>query len=92
MEVKINKEIRNYTESIVFGLSFRQCIYSAIACIVAIMVYFTFIDELGMEVTSWICIIGALPFAALGFITYQEMNAEKLVSVIIRSFFLSAQD
>ncbi len=92
MEVKINKEIRNYTESIVFGLSFRQCIYSAIACIVAIMVYFTFIDELGMEVTSWICIIGALPFAALGFITYQEMNAEKLVSVIIRSFFLSAQE
>lgn len=32
--------------------------------------------------------LGAVPFAALGFVTYQEMNAEKIVSVAIRSFFL----
>ncbi len=28
MEVKVNKEIRNYTESIYFGLSLRQFIFS----------------------------------------------------------------
>ncbi|MDE6902800.1 MAG: PrgI family protein, partial [Lachnospiraceae bacterium] len=28
MEVKINKEIRNYTESMFFGLSMRQFIFS----------------------------------------------------------------
>ena len=27
MEVKINREIRNYTESMFFGLSLRQCIF-----------------------------------------------------------------
>ncbi|MFR1293961.1 MAG: PrgI family mobile element protein [Coprobacillus cateniformis] len=27
MEVKVNKEIRNYTESIYFGLSLRQFIF-----------------------------------------------------------------
>ena len=26
MEIKINKEIRNYTESMFFGLNARQCI------------------------------------------------------------------
>ena len=32
MEVKINKEIRNYTESMFFGLSMRQFIFSVLAC------------------------------------------------------------
>ena len=31
MEVKINREIRNYTESMFFGLSLRQFIFSVLA-------------------------------------------------------------
>ncbi len=27
MEIEINKEIRNYNESIFFGLTMRQCIF-----------------------------------------------------------------
>lgn len=91
MEVKINKEIRNYTESIVFGLSLRQCVYSIIACIMAVVIYFVFINRVGLEITSWLCMLGAFPFAALGFVTYQGMNAEKLMSVALRSFLLSSQ-
>ena len=34
MEVKINKEIRNYTESMFFGLSMRQFLFSVLACII----------------------------------------------------------
>ena len=34
MEVKINREIRNYTESMFFGLSMRQFIFSVLACII----------------------------------------------------------
>ena len=40
MEVKINREIRNYTESIFFGLSLRQFIFSIFACGVAVLLYF----------------------------------------------------
>ena len=36
MEVKINKEIRNYTESMFFGLSMRQFLFSVLACGVAV--------------------------------------------------------
>ena len=39
MEVKINKEIRNYTESMFFGLSLRQFIFSVLACGVAVGLY-----------------------------------------------------
>lgn len=89
MEVKINKEIRNYTESIFFGLSLRQCIFSALACIVAVIIYFSCINKVGTEVTSWLCMIGAAPFAALGFIKYQEMSAEQIFMTSLRSFLLS---
>ena len=40
MEVKINREIRQYTESIFFGLSMRQFIFSIFACLVAVLIYF----------------------------------------------------
>ena len=40
LEVKINREIREYTESIFFGLSMRQFIFSALACIIAVLLYF----------------------------------------------------
>mgnify|MGYP002508848671 CR=1 FL=1 len=40
MEVKINREIRNYTESMFFGLSLRQLVFSALAVAVAVGLYF----------------------------------------------------
>lgn len=89
MEVKINKEIRNYTESIVLGLTLRQCFFSVLACFVAVIVYFLFIDVLGLEVTSWLCIVVAIPFAALGFVSYQGMNFEKILINVWRSFLMS---
>ncbi|MCI6705352.1 MAG: PrgI family protein [Erysipelotrichaceae bacterium] len=89
MELKINTEIRNYTESIFFGLSVRQFIFSAAACGIAAFIYLSLNQKLGTEITSWICIFVSLPFAALGFITYQGMTFEKIVIVAIYSFFLN---
>ena len=40
MEVKINKEIRNYTEAMFFGLSMRQFVFSILAVGVAVGLYF----------------------------------------------------
>ena len=67
----------------------RQCAFSALACIVAVSIYFLAIEQLGMEITSWLCMLGAAPFAALGFIKYQGMNAEQIVMTAWRSFLLS---
>ncbi len=88
MEIKINKEVRSYTESIFFGLSPRQFIYSILACLVAVIIYFLTIDTLGMETTSWLCMLGATPFASIGFITYQSMTMEKIVLEFFKSLLL----
>lgn len=92
MEVKINKEIRNYTESVYFGLSLRQLIFSVVACGVAVMLYFVFKPYFEIETLSWLCILGAAPFAAIGFIKYNGMNAEELVLAFIRSEFLTSKE
>ena len=88
MEVKINKEIRNYTESMFFGLSLRQCIFSVLALGVAVGVFFGLRDSLGVETVSWVCILGAAPFAAMGFITYHGMTAEQFAWAWLKSEIL----
>lgn len=88
MEVKINREIRNYTESVFFGLSLRQLAFSFLAIAVAVGAYFGLRPSLGTETVSWVCIIAAAPFAAMGFIKYNGMTAERLMLAWVRSEFL----
>lgn len=88
MEVKINREIRNYTESMFFGLSMRQFVFSVLAILVAVGLYFLLKPHFGTETVSWMCILGAAPFAALGFITYHGMTAEQFLWAWLRSELL----
>lgn len=88
MEIKINWEIRDYKENIFFGLSLRQLIFSLLACGVAVGIYLGLRDALGTETVSWLCILGAAPFAAMGFVKYHGMTAEKFFAVWLRSEFL----
>lgn len=88
MEIKVNKEIRDYTESVFFGLSFRQFIFSALACGVAVLLYFLLREHFGIETLSWVCILGAVPFGILGFVKYNGMNAEEFVIAWLKSEIL----
>ena len=88
MEVKINKDIREFSESIFFGLSLRQFIFSILACLVAVVLYFLLKPFFGIETLSWVCILGAAPFAARGFIKYNGMTAEEFVIAFIKSEIL----
>ena len=85
MEVKMNKEIRNYTEAIFFGLSLRQFFFSVIACGFSVFLYFMLKSYLSLETLSWLCILAASPFAAMGFIRYHGMSAEQIAWAWIKS-------
>ena len=89
MEVKINREIQEYHENIFFGLNLRQLIFSILAIIAAVGIYFGLRNVLGTETVSWLCVVGALPFGAMGFIKYNGMNAEEFVAAFIKSEFLT---
>lgn len=89
MEVKINKEIRQYTESIFFGLSLRQCIFSLLACGTAVAIYFIFKPIMNTSAVSWLCMVGAVPFVLLGFVKYNGMTAEKFFVAWVKSEILT---
>jgi hypothetical protein len=84
MEVKLIKEIRNYSESIFFGLSMRQFLFAALAVGCSLTVYFVFSSILSSEAVGWLCILAALPGAFLGFFKYQGLNAEEFLRAALR--------
>lgn len=88
MEIKINKEIKEYNETMFFGLSVRQFIFAILACGAAVGVYFGLKPYLETETLSWVCMLAAAPFAALGFIRYNGMFAEQIAKAWIRSEIL----
>ena len=90
MEIKINKEIRNYKETLFFGLSLRQFICSVLAVGVAVALYFALRNVLDRETVSWLCIVGAAPVAVAGFFKYNSMTLEKFLWAFIKSEFLLA--
>lgn len=85
MEVKINQDIRTYSESMFFGLSMRQFVFSLLAVIMAVGLYFFLRPVVGTETVSWMCILGAAPFAAMGFVSYHGMTAEQFLWAWLRS-------
>ena len=87
LEVRINKEVRDYQESLFFGLTLRQFIFALLAVAVAVGIYFGLRPVLGSEV-GWVCILAAFPFALGGFFRYNSMTFEQFILAVIRSELL----
>ena len=88
IEVRINKEVRDYQESVFFGLSLRQLIFALLAVLVAVGVYFGLRNIVGTDDVGWICVLAAFPFAMGGFFTYNSMTFERFLLTLIRSELL----
>ena len=88
LEVRINKEVRDYQESVFFGLSLRQLIFALLAVLVAVGVYFGLRNIVGTGEIGWMCVLAAFPFALGGFFTYNGMTFEKFLLAFIRSELL----
>ena len=54
----------------------------------AVALYFLLRNRLGTETVSWVCVLGAAPFAAMGFFRYHGMIFEKFLWVFLRSELL----
>ena len=88
MEIRINKEIKYYHESLFFGLSMRQFVCSLAAVGAAVGIYFGLSNVLDKETVSWLCIVCAAPLAAAGFFKYNGLNFEQFVVAYVYSEFL----
>ena len=88
MEVRINKEVRNYQESLFFGLTLRQFIFALLAVAVAVGVYFGLRPVMGEGEIGWLCVLAAFPFALGGFFQYNGMTLEQFLLAFLRTELL----
>ncbi len=84
MSEKINQEILEFEETIFWGLTMRQFLFSVIAVAVAVLIYFGLKNALGTEMVSWVCMLAAFPFAAMGFFKYHGLRAAQFALLAIR--------
>ncbi len=88
MEININKDIREYTEGVFFGLNLRQLICSGLAVASAVAVYLSTRESFSKDVITYFCIAAAIPFAAIGFIKYNGMPMEKIIVAFMKDNFI----
>ncbi len=88
MEININKDIREYTEGVFFGLNLRQLICSGLAVASAVAVYFGAKGTVANDIITYLCIAVAVPFAAIGFIKYNGMPMEKIFVAWLKDNFI----
>ena len=86
INVPIPKEITEYEEKIMFGLSLRKlvCFVSAVVLGVGTYLLCTKVFSLSMDAASYIIIAEAMPLMAFGFIKKDGMTFEKYAALLIR--------
>lgn len=90
MEIKINKEIREYNERMIMGLTKRQTVFLILICIVSVSAFFILRDILPVDIVGWICVLVSAPFGIAGFFRYNGMSAFEYLSRVI-GFYSSAR-
>jgi len=86
IEVRIPKEITEYKEKIMFGMSGRQliCFVAAIVLGIGSYVLCTSVLGLTMDTAGYVIILLSLPLLAVGFIKKNGFTFEKYAYMIVR--------
>ena len=87
IEVRIPKEITEYREKIVFGMSIRKlvCLGIAIALCVGTYLLLTMVLSVSADAAGYVVILEAIPLMALGFLEKDGMPFEKYFALWLRS-------
>ena len=89
LETRIPKEINDYREKIVFGLSARQLAAVGVAVAVVGLTAFFFYYLLGIDlkILEYILILEAMPIIAVGFIRHNGLDFEDLARIWVNHRF-----
>lgn len=80
IEIKIPKEIKEYKETFLFGLTVKKFISLAIALVICVPLYIFGKNFMPSEMVSWAVIIVGAPILGVGFVTYHNMSFSQLAA------------
>ncbi len=84
LEVKVPKEITEYREKIMFGLSIRQLICVVIAAVVCIATYFFIRPFIGNDLAGYFVLGEAMPIMGVGFLRINGFTFERYAMLVLR--------
>lgn len=85
--VKVPKEIKEYEEKLLFGLTLRNLIWGGLAIITGLATYFPLRFLLGQELASYLIMAIVIPLFACGFLKVQGMAFDKYLRLMIDYYF-----
>ena len=91
IEIKIPKEITEYKEKFLFGLTIRQCVSAVVALAICVPLYIFGKDYLGDDLVGWLVILIAVPIFGFGFFKYDGMPFEMFIAMLYRQKWVEPQ-
>lgn len=88
IEIRIPKEIRQYKEKAIFGLTWRQIFSLILTAGINVPLYMFLTPILGNDISSWLVIFTATPAMMLGFWEPYGMNFEDYLKAVVASMFI----
>jgi len=89
LETRIPKEIHDYREKIVFGLSARQlaALGAAVAVVLATGLPLYYLAGVDLKILEYVLILEAMPIIAVGFIRHKGLPFEKYARIWLNHRF-----
>ena len=81
MVIDINKNIDNYKETVVLGLTAKQLIYSVLSVAVGGGIVLLLYQKVGLTVSAYIAIPAVTPIALSGFYSYNGMGFTEMMKL-----------
>ncbi len=91
IEIKIPKEITDYKEKFLFGLTVRQFVSAVAALAICVPLFIFGKDLIGEDIIGWLIILIAVPIFAFGFFKYDGMPFEKFLAMLYRQKWVEPQ-
>lgn len=89
MNIAINKDIENYKETVVLGLTARQLVFSVISVVVGGGIVLLTYRYVGLTGAAYIAIPAVAPIALNGFYNFQGMNFTEMMKRKLRLIFMN---
>ena len=89
MNIAINKDIENYKEPVVLGLTARQLVFSVISVVVGGGIVLLTYRYVGLTGAAYIAIPAVAPIALNGFYNFQGMNFTEMMKRKMRLIFMN---
>ena len=91
IEIRVPKEIQNFQEKFLFGLTLRQLGSIVIIIIVNVPLYIFIKGPIGESLAGFVVMLVAAPIGACGFVRYNGMTFERIFEAILITTFISPQ-